>query len=407
MGRSALRAVAAAAVLLLLGGCATVHSGTAIRDPRADPRTVNTALLDPGDLLTTPRPALGTAGDRAAGALLEARRMAEFVVLPFEVDATLNGVPPVPNGPVVSPESLGMTFLNSLIPPAVRPHDFVTGFQSSAGTRPASLTRVTNVVLRFAGPDNAAAAARDMGEATLQNPIVVNPSPEKQWRAVPREDRPELLLYQSDSDGWTSVRAFTAHGPYVLAQLTQHKSAEDAITLALSTVDKQRPALDRFVPTAVDQLAALPADPTGLIARSPVIPEGPRAHASGVYGPHAALNFMDDPVRDQPLFDEVGLQWMLLSMANVYQTRDATGAGQLADGFVAQVSDRKFTRAQPIAGMPTARCLTSPKDDPTILNGPLTYCVAPVEEYLIEVTSPQPADAHQLVAAQYLMLVAP
>ncbi|CAJ1582546.1 DUF7373 family lipoprotein [[Mycobacterium] wendilense] len=407
MGPSALRAAVVAAVALLLAGCATVHSGTAIRDPRADPRAVNTALLDPGDLLTTPRPPLGTAGDRTAGALLEARRMAEFVVLPFEVDPGLNGVPPAPNGPVVNPDQLGMTFLNSAIPPAVRPHDFVTAFQTSAGTRPSSLTRFTNIVLRFATPENAAAAARAMGEATLAAPIVVNPSPEKAWRAVPREDRPEVLLYQSDSDGWSSVRAFTAHGPYVLAQLTQDKAAEEAIALALSTVDKQRPALDRFVPTAVDQLATLPADPTGLIARSPVIPEGPGTNAAGVYGPHAALNFMHDPVRDQPLFEEVGLQWMLLSMANVYRTRDDDGARRLADGFATQMADRNYTRAEPVSGMPASRCFTSPKDDPSILNGPLTYCLAPVDADLIEVSAPQPADAHQLMAAQYLMLVAP
>lgn len=407
MGSSAVRAAVVAVAVLLLAGCATVHSGTAIRDPRADPRAVNTALLDPGTLPTTPRAALGTAGDRAAGALLEARRMAEFVVLPFEINPDLAGVPPSPNGPVVSPDALSMTFLNPAIPPAVRPHDLVTGFQTSANTKPLSLTRITNVVLRFAGPENAAAAARDMGEATLRNPIVVDPSPAKQWRAVPRDDRPDVLLYQSDSDGWTMVRAFAAHGPYVLAQLSQAKTAEDAIALALDTVDKQRPALDRFVPTAVDQLAALPADPTGLIARSPAPPDGVGAIRSGVYGPHAALNFMHDPVRDQPLFAEVGLQWLLLSTANVYQTRDAAGAAQLADGFVAEASDRKFSRAETVPGMPAARCLTSPKDDPTNLGGPIVYCVAPVEQYLIEVSAPAAVDAHQLVAAQYLMLVAP
>lgn len=79
------RAATLAASMILLSGCTTVYPGIGVRDPYAD-QNVNLSLLDTGNYPTKPSEPLGTAGNRDDGARAEARRMAEVVLVPFEVD---------------------------------------------------------------------------------------------------------------------------------------------------------------------------------------------------------------------------------------------------------------------------------------------------------------------------------
>jgi hypothetical protein len=55
------------------------------------------------------------------------------------------------------------------------------------------------------------------------------------------------------------------------------------------------------------------------------------------------------------------------------------------------------TAADPVPALPGSRCLQFPQG---------FYCVASADRYAIEVQADQLRDAHQQVAAQYVMLTA-
>ena len=79
----------AGAIALTVTGCTTVMSGAAVRDPGVTPGAVDPALLNAANYPTHARPPLGAAGDSTIGALVEARRMADYMTGPWEVDPAL------------------------------------------------------------------------------------------------------------------------------------------------------------------------------------------------------------------------------------------------------------------------------------------------------------------------------
>jgi len=66
--------------------------------------------------------------------------------------------------------------------------------------------------------------------------------------------------------------------------------------------------------------------------------------------------------------------------------------------FIKQVTAMQTTPADPVKGLPGSTCLQVPG------NG--YYCTATADRYAIEAQSEQVRDAHQLLAAQYALLVA-
>jgi hypothetical protein len=79
----------------MLAGCVAKVSGVAVKTPVTD--TANVALMDTGNYPTTLGHMFGTAGDdKFAQSLLEAHRLADFVVGPWQVNDTLTQRPPLP-----------------------------------------------------------------------------------------------------------------------------------------------------------------------------------------------------------------------------------------------------------------------------------------------------------------------
>jgi hypothetical protein len=396
----------AAVVVALSAGCTTVYPGTAVRDPHEDPRAVNPALLDPGSFPTKPRPPLGAAGTPAAAALIESRRMAENTVLGFQVDPALNDPRYYETGPVVNASAIS-SFTPGAIPQAINGHNLIAGWANSAGTKEFSDFQVHNVVLRFAAEADAAATAAAMlaaGNTMTRQDENNNPVPTPVVpAAIP--GHPDAGAFTFDAGGWTSLIGVTAHGPYVLLQVIWNQDPGAAITAAAKTLDLQVPLIDQFAPTPAESLAALPVDPSGLLARTLPPPPDQESPKNGTYGPHGALSFMTDPPRTQKLFDAAGMQTMVLSMVNVYLVRDAAAAGKVEDDFIAEMLDRKSTAADGIPGMSAARCVHSAKD-PVSITPQYFYCVATTDRYAIEASGLDNRDVHQMVAAQYLMLTA-
>lgn len=402
---------ALATSLLLLTGCTTVYPGVGVRTPHAD-QNVNVSLLDTGNYPTKPSEPLGAAKTRGEGALIEAQRMAEVVVVPFEVDQALtkNGGAA---GPVTIGDDLSFRFFSDdtdvgvAIANAVNGADLVAGFKTSADSDYGAngLVKLKHAVVRFNTPEDATKAVTAMAEHAEH--AEGDYLPARAAQDIP--DHPEIRAFSSSDEGKrSSVFGFVAHGPYALIEYSEvafrETNLDDAIKIVATAVDKQIPPLDGFEATPVDKLAGLEVDPSGLQARTlPVPKDASSTFKASVYGPHGALHFMANPPRSQKTFDDTGMTELSRGGTNVYQARDENSAKKLADDIVAEIGESKYPAYlpdDPISNLPGSKCL-KPDSDSSAYS---FRCVASVDRYVIEVGGPSSVEARRMTAAQYVML---
>lgn len=403
------RAATLAASMILLSGCTTVYPGIGVRDPYAD-QNVNLSLLDTGNYPTKPSEPLGTAGNRDDGARAEARRMAEVVLVPFEVDPSLTGSGDTA-GLITGTDGIGSSYfiedlgVSRVIGEQLAGDRLIAGFGDSAQSPQTNgLIKLKEAVVRFATPEDAKSAVEAMVAASDHDEKDGDPA----RHAHPIPDHPDLAAFSADTGSRGSVFGYQADGPYVLVYYAESayrdSNVEGAVKLLTAAVDKQLAALKDFTPTPVDKLADLPLDPNGLMARTLPVVKGTRSPNAGVYGPHGALHFMMNPKRSQELFDDVGLTEFVQAGSSVYQTRDDSAAIQVADDFVNQISStafRNYTLDDSVNGLPNTRCLKPEKTDlyPT-------RCVGNYDKYVIETGAANGTEARRMFAAQYVMLAA-
>jgi hypothetical protein len=225
-GLPRLRLWAVMVFIAALVGCSSTTAGVAV--PAASPTasTVNPSVLDPGRYPTAPAPPLGTAGSEQAGRLAEGRRMAGYVVGPWQADPAL--IARLPNDTAVldNEDQVGTTLVWPAIAAGAWSFPFVVGFMSERRTSgPASAMSLRNAVLRYPDPIFASAAAQGMfARATAMprdptvTPIVTEPE-----RAVPiaghSDAKATLLTFQENAQTARELTVLTAHGPYVLVQV--------------------------------------------------------------------------------------------------------------------------------------------------------------------------------------------
>lgn len=394
------RPLVAAAVAALTVACSTTVAGSAIKAPGTDSADgVDLALLDVGNFPTTPRAPLGVAGDAMNGRWAEGRRLAGTVVGPWEVDPDLIEYAQIDSGVVKDTDAVNAK-LGAPLGEALNGHNLLAGFSSSRHTAKGRPYKgLLNIVLELASPADATAAAAAMAAkaAALTMPFADKPIATQPF-SVPRYPGTAALTYQ-----WTalypdpgaprfSVTALTAHGQYVLAQTaTSADKADVAAQLIATTLDLQQPLVDKFKPTPPDQMAQLPLDPDGLMARTVAPRQENESINDGIYDAHGALHLATgDPVHLAALFRSAGVQQVAeVVETRVYQTPDAGSAARI----VADMSGPQQVGG--ISGMPKAKCF----------NETLGYwCVARADRYAYEMQNEQEHALHQMMAAQYRML---
>ncbi|MGE2818029.1 DUF7373 family lipoprotein [Mycobacterium heidelbergense] len=403
---------ALSATIVLSAGCTSVVAGSATKSGGPAPPAANLALLDPGNYPRAPRPALGTVPSADAGARVEAQRMADIVVGPWDVDRKLiagqSDVAPT----TALPDAAALTALvfGASISAQASGHHFVVGFVSGRKTveapagqpTPADKPKILdNAVLRFPTPQDAQAAVTEMAAANLALPREGNVAPTR--LQIP--GHPTTLANIAAVSGGFEAESFTAHGMYVCFQYAGSKESADVVADMIGkTLDLQAPLIDHFQPTPLDQLAAMNADPTGLLART-VPTSNPGVNQAAVYEPRGALHFRPDPPATQTMFDDAGIQHVAVDRTTVYEAVDATGATRAVDGLVRiDVPYLGYKSAPGISGLPSARCWDRGPSDPDL--AALRYlCIAAGAHYAFKATAAQELDAHQVMAAQYLMLV--
>ncbi len=402
------------AVIVVSSGCSSVVTGNAVKSGGPAPAAATVALLDPGNYPRRPRAPLGNVADEAAGHRVEAQRMADMVAGPWQVDAALispTNTEIAPTTAIPDPGRLSVLVRGETIATIAAAHHFVAGFVSGRATPPRPKGQsgadnpkiLDNGVLLFPSAQDAAAAAAAMGAADLRTVrpgnIWATPLPIPRYSAA--------VADVAALSGGFEAESFTAHGPYVFFQFAGSKeSAAAAADMIAKTLDLQGPSADHFQATPIDQLASLPADPTGLLART-VPATDPSINQAAVYPPHGSLHFRDDPVATQAMYNDAGITHVAADRTTVYEAVDTTGAQRAADGLIRMdVPFLGYHTAPGINGLPAARCFDRGPDT-TDLGAVRFLCIATAERYAFKATAAQEVEAHQIIAAQYLMLTTP
>jgi hypothetical protein len=385
--------IAFVSVAMLSAACSTTVDGSAVKEsgaPKAP--SVDVSKLDVGPYPTEPSQPLGVTGDPLRGVLVEAQRMANNVVGPWEVDSTLSGWFGFGATVLQSAEALANIGPEPFAAAASQ-HGFINGFASARTAEGQKI--LLNAVLRFADPVSAAAAATDFGDIAAKTGEGV------QRAQIPGHPDAQAASYtQTEGTGkrWSAVRAFTAHGPYVLMQLAQAVDGMDpALGLVAKAIDLQGPAIDQFRATDPSEFADISLDPDGLLARTLPVPDKEATTIQNTtYEQRGALQFQSDPSRSATLFSQTGTDLVAMAKTNVYQTKDSESAARIVDGFYAELQPTSQP-VKPVNNLPDSRCLQ--------LEDKSFYCLGAADKYAIETTSDNLLDAQQQVAAQYAMLL--
>jgi hypothetical protein len=375
------------------GGTSPSAKPTTSTTPPPPPAIVAPAQLGPGTYPTKPHAPFGTVASAQTGATAEAQQLAGYVVGPWVVDASITE-PYLSTYFVIDKPSVVAQLGPQSIADAAGKHNLIDGFASARQS--AAKAVLVNSVLRFPSPADAAAAATDMNGAAVAVKIrgaVAKPI------AVPGHPAALGSVYEVDSRGTklTTVRSFTAQGPYVFMQLAQSPDGPDPATaLVAKAIDAQIGAIGPFKPTDPAAMASVPIDPTGLLALT-LIAESGASGQDTVYSGTAALHFQSNPIASTKLFQDNGVTEVAMSKTNVYQAKDPWSAVNVANAFGKEVSVDGTQSADPVPALPLSRCI--------LLDKPKQfYCVAPAGNYAIEARGTELRDVHEQVAAQYILL---
>ncbi|WP_118915414.1 DUF7373 family lipoprotein [Mycobacterium shigaense] len=394
-----------------LAACNHITAGEATHEPSSFPTTVNTSRLDPGNYPTAPQPALGNAGSEQAGRLVEGRRMAAYVVGPWQVNPALVGVGSAGPKVIDSPNALSSAVWPPIAGGAYN-LPLVVGFVSERQTPgPDPQLTLRNSVLRFVNPSVASQAAQNMTTATRNmpripsvTPIVTEPERPQDIPGHP-EARGTVLTFQEGSQTVRELTALTAHGSYVLIQVARCAAGPDCeAELAGHTLDRQVPLIDSFAPTDPGEFPTLAVDPTGLVARTLRTPPDQVTSMSGAaYPPAGALHLEDNPIQVGSLLSAAVVDYVSVNLTTVYQAKDPSAAQTLAQAYADLAAKMPAAQAAPpVPGLPDSRCTRVAGSNGLV---PRYWCLAAADRYAIKTIARQLDNAQQQVAAQYRILM--
>ncbi len=394
--------VLAGALALTVAGCTSVMNGAAQRDPGYKPGDVIPVLLQTGNYPTSVRKA--PAPSVGLSRTIEAQRMAEYVIYPWEAYPTATDSDELGTRAILNPAALGVQVPGGVMPDIAQANGFLNGFTTSRGTpkdAPGPHMAVNVIVMRFPGPDQANAALAaflpkqpPLEGSTGAHPIAIPGHPEATATAV--------VL----STGRPAVTSYSTHGPYIFDVFTQTDDTADAAAATIGkALDLQGPKIDQFQPTDPAQWPTMNPDPTGLLARS--LPKKDATVNDGVWTSAAFLHFaagnsLHGPQGASDGFAKFGIDRIVEGKSTFYQTKDAAAATGFADLVAKDFADGNEQKPT-VPGFPAAKCFTI-KDAGEF--SARFECVATADRYVITVFAKQSQDAIQQISAQYLMLVA-
>lgn len=405
----------AAAVLcagVLLAGCSSTDDQPTAKSggDAATTAAVDPAALDTGSYPTSPAPEYSRATpDNIVE--VEGQRLAQFMVVPFEVDPELT-VGKMPTMVMRSGKNLGVVISNAAGDIA-NDHNMLYGYVTTAAINTPKITdpsrSVVHAVMRFGTPEEAAAAAREIHTeittvddgAGIHKPetIDVLPNTLVSTRENSFAAGPEI-----------SVNALTPHGNYLIytyanAPAAQKDWTAQAVAKALSL---QGPLIDKFPATPTkEQNGGKPAELPMVDQDKILIYAIPEADAQAqlgddlaVYGPRGMSHRSTNPPVTYRVLSETGSEHNAVSKTTVYRAKDDAGAQRIVEEFTNDLTSQGFTHAPSPQGLPNATCVTN---DTT--RGTADYCMVVKGRYVGEANGlDNKKDVDQQISAQYLIL---
>jgi len=209
---------------------------------------------------TTPRSFGLPKSDRTASAL-EGRRLAEWTVLPWEVDPSFTGGGgSVDTRPLAEPDDLAITFFDQPVPLVLERNRMSGAFITARLRSDDNRDQLTIAVMEFPGGAAAERAASQAGMAVRTKGATA--------AAVP--GHPDAHGWTGQEDGAAGrmkyLRVFRAHAAQVIyvEVATDATDPTDLAATAGVALDLQAARLGSFQPVPPTELRAQPMDPEGL-----------------------------------------------------------------------------------------------------------------------------------------------
>lgn len=408
------RAGALACAGALLTGCSA--AGSADGEPAAksggDNAAVDPAGLDTGSYPTDPAPEYGPAGDAIIE--VEAQRLTEFTVAPFEVDPGLTKFAQPTMG--LRAEGNLSVIINNNAADIAEKHGFLYGRSVAASTPVPKVTdperSIVHAVMRFDTAEGAAAAAREIHTNLTTVPAELGGgAPEKpETIAILPNTLVSTSEHSYQKGPEVSVNALTAHGTYVIYTYANAPADQKdwTATAVAKALDLQGPLIDKFPATPTkeqrgDKPAELPmVDQDKILIYA--IPEEDADSQLGddmaVYGPRGMSHNSTNPPLTYRVLTETGSEHNARYKTTVYRASDDEGAQKIMNEFNNDLTSQGYTEAPSPQGLPDARCVTK---DTT--QGTMDYCMIANGRYVGEASSlNDKKDVDQQISAQYLIL---
>jgi hypothetical protein len=393
------------ALAATLAGC-TIEGSAKPIDPNA---AVDVDALDSGNYKTKPpNEGLGTVKSDSQGKLWEAKRLANFVISPAQVDEsfsrTVQPTYPIRDASALS-GGFGAVFTKAGGAPAFK-YNMDFGFIAGRASQDTDAKTSSSLLIGvFVFPDDAAAkgAADDFLAAEKAPDPLIDPNKVPDTKPASLPDYPDArAVYTEDNvDRKPVLSVYYPKGRYVIYQWVEgRKALPDLVKTAQTTLAKELPLLDKFKPTANDKLKDIPLDTDNMLVRTLPADE-PDSHQSAVYDQQGGIHFQTDSKLAEENFAKTGVDRVSPGAASVYRAKDDESAQQLLGLFY----DELKASYEPIAspdGLPAVRCY---KLSDTKKAYGQYWCLGSRGRYAFEVSSSQMNDAYQKAAAEIKILV--
>lgn len=396
----------AATASVLAAGCGKSTDGAAASvNSGGDSTTTSSATpvtpgdKDPGKFRTTPQPEFGTAGSDNMGRIVDGQRMAEFVVLPGEIDPQLSEEA---RAYVYKTGSALRVILTEGVPEAADRNGMINGFsthRSTGGDDPQLKKSLVHAVLRFPDAGSVTKAIAEMSQASLSNPQVPY-----QPGAIDILPNSTVTTRDEPASKLTSAESYTPHGNYIIYDWVQAPLTEKdfvAKTIA-DAVAKQGPLIDKFPITPVDKLPEEKIDIDHVLKYAVPEEDGNRSVGqNAVYGPRGAAHFASNDMLNLKNFGETGTTRKASDGTNVYLSKNEVGSKSLFERFSKEQAE-SFDEPSPIAGPPGVNnvdCVSARGG----MTGKFYYCLVQKGRYLGEIIESDQKKAMQKTTAQSMI----
>ncbi|MBF6290075.1 DUF7373 family lipoprotein [Nocardia cyriacigeorgica] len=375
-GRRLLCTSAAALTLAMtVTGCGSAIDGKPI--PGMTP--VQLDQLDYGDFIKEPSDYEPRTALMPADVFnIEARRMLDYLISPYQVDPVLQHLEHTKllgqRGAIFSDSVTGI--LPAAFEPIAKRNFFFTGVSTQRSNLSLRKRESLSVAIMRFGSDALAQSAANEFDAALGQMV-----PERKKLSIPGHDK-VVASARDDSKGW----AFAVGGPYVIVSSAVSSAGQpSALPERFAKLfDLQLKTLESLKPTPPNDILDLPQNPEGIL-RLPVKPSmlatdsfSTSSDYVGVYGTAGFSHFATDAKELGSAITDAGVDLIAHVDGTLFRTRDLEAAFKLQTALAALGKDDE--EIPPPPGIADARCIK--RDEPHPVFNSEFECVLVYDRYV-------------------------